>query len=253
MTRIITVANQKGGVGKTTTVINLSASLAVAEKNVLVIDLDPQANATSGLGVRLNGNSPSVTEFLIEGRFDDAMVVPLDLPNLKLLPADSRLLAAQTELATARDRESRLKKALSGVPQYFDYILIDCPPSLSVLTLNALAACNSVLIPVQCEYYALEGLSQLMDTINLVRRRINPNLQIEGVLLTMYDTRLNLAKDVREEVQKYFGSKVYNTIIPRNVRLGEAPSLGKPLILYNAASRGAESYLALASEMLAIG
>lgn len=248
MTKIISIANQKGGVGKTTTAINVSSLLAAAEKKTLLVDIDPQANSSSGLNIR--DHSPSVYEVLIgQAEVKDA-IIDSYMPFLDLLPSNINLVGAQIELVEMHDREKALKSALDPITANYDYIIIDCPPSLGLLTLNSLAASDSVLIPVQCEYFALEGLGQLLNTINIVKKHYNPELMIEGVLLTMFDTRLNLSHQVAEEVRKYFGDKVYKTVINRNVRISESPSYGKPIILYDAISIGAKNYMALTSEFL---
>ncbi|MFA4923436.1 MAG: AAA family ATPase [Ignavibacteriaceae bacterium] len=248
MGKIITVANQKGGVGKTTTAINISASLAAAEKQILLIDIDPQANSSSGLSI--TNRTPSIYEVLIGTRSIKEVIIPSFMPFLNILPSNINLVGAEIELVDMENRERLLKERLSEISNDYDYVIIDCPPSLGLLTLNALAASNSVLIPVQCEYFALEGLGQLLNTINIVKQNFNPKLSIEGVLLTMYDIRLRLSQQVAEEVQKFFGEKVFKTIIHRNVRLSEAPSYGKPILLYDAISTGAKNYIALASELL---
>ncbi len=251
MSRIIAIANQKGGVGKTTTAINLGASLAVAEKKTLVVDIDPQGNATSGLGVEDRESRATVYDILIEGKsIADTTVKGVHFPCLDLVPSTRDLVGAEIELVEAPNRERVLSRALNEVREEYDYILVDCPPSLGLLTLNTLTAADSVMIPIQCEFYALEGLSQLLNTVRLVQRGLNPELDIEGVLLTMFDRRLNLSKQVAAEAREYFGSKVYRTSIPRNVRLAEAPSFGEPIVLYDVLSAGAQAYLALASEMI---
>lgn len=248
MGKIISIANQKGGVGKTTTAINVSSLLAAAEKKTLLVDIDPQANSSSGLSIR--NYSPSVYEVLIgQAKIKDA-IIDSYMPFLDLLPANIHLVGAEIELVEMHDREKALDDALESIKENYEYIIIDCPPSLGLLTLNSLAASNSVLIPVQCEYFALEGLGQLLNTINIVKKHYNHKLTIEGVLLTMFDTRLNLSHQVAEEVRKYFGDKVYNTVINRNVRISESPSYGKPIILYDAISIGAKNYMALTSEFL---
>jgi chromosome partitioning protein len=257
MKRILAIANQKGGVGKTTTTVNLAASIANAGHRVLVVDMDPQANATSGLGFP-KGTLP---EGVYEGLAPDERGIeaprPLreltqltEVPNLWLVPSTRDLAGAEVELVSVKRREWRLRDALSPVANQYDYILIDCPPSLGLLTLNALVAASAVVIPMQCEYYALEGLSALTETIEMVKAAFNPELQIEGILLTMVDPRMNLTQAVADEVRTHFDGKVYNTIIPRNVRLSEAPSHGKPILLYDARSTGCQSYLALAQELL---
>lgn len=252
MAKIIAIANQKGGVGKTTTAINLGASLAVSEKRTLVVDIDPQGNASSGLGLEGRDRLPGVYDVLVNGlAAKDCIVSGLHFDHLDLLPSKRDLVGAEIELVEAGDRERVLTRALEPLRDDYDFILVDCPPSLGLLTLNTLTAADSVLIPIQCEFYALEGLSQLLNTVRLVQKGLNPGLEIEGVLLTMYDKRLNLSKQVREEAQEYFGPKVYRTRIPRNVRLAEAPSFGKPIVLYDALSQGAQSYLALAREVIA--
>jgi chromosome partitioning protein len=248
MVKVIAIANQKGGVGKTTTSINLSSSLAAAEKKTLLIDIDPQSNSSSGLSV-IN-HSPSVYEVLI-GTIDiNDAIINTYMPFLDMLPANINLVGAEIEMVDLENREGLLKKALSGLHREYDYIIIDCPPSLGLLTLNALTSADSVLIPVQCEYFALEGLGQLLNTVNIVKQHFNKNLTIEGVLLTMFDTRLKLSHQVAEEVKKYFGDKVFGTIIHRNVRISESPSFGKPVILYDAVSSGSKNYISLASELL---
>jgi chromosome partitioning protein len=252
VSRIIAIANQKGGVGKTTTAINLGACLAVAEKKTLVIDMDPQGNATSGLGIDKEEVERSIYDVLIEGMpLADAIIPNVHFPYLDVLPATRDLVGAEVELVNRRNRENILRDAIEAIRGRYEYVLIDCPPSLGLITLNTLAAADSVLIPIQCEFYALEGLSQLLNTVTIVQKNLNPRLQIEGVLLTMYDGRLNLSRQVAEEAKEYFGPKVYRTTIPRNVRIAEAPSFGKPIVLYDVVSVGAKSYLSLAKEVIA--
>jgi len=251
MGRVIAIANQKGGVGKTTTAINLGASLAIAERDTLVIDCDPQGNATSGFGLRKDGDRPSIYECLVDGTgLAEAVRREVHFPHLSVIAASRDLAGAEVELMGRQGRERVLRDKLEAIRDEYDYILIDSPPSLGLLTLNALAAADSVLIPIQCEFYALEGLSQLLNTVRLVQRGINPDLEIEGVLLTMYDSRLNLAKQVVTEAREYFGAKVFETTIPRNIRLAEAPSFGKPIALYDVLSTGARGYLSLARELI---
>ena len=254
MARIVAVANQKGGVGKTTTTINVAASLAAAEQRVLLVDVDPQANLTSGVGQRGKAaSSGTVYDALtgIEPRGDyRPFVVPTAIDRLKLLPADRNLTGAEIELVTLSRREERLRVLLESARDDFDYVFIDCPPSLGLLTLNALVAADAVLIPLHCEYFALEGLADLVGTMRRVRAGLNPGLDIDGVLLTMFDERTNLGQQVAREVREFFKEKVYRTVIPRNVRLGEAPSHGLPVMLYDVKSRGAEAYFALAREIL---
>ncbi len=244
------VANQKGGVGKTTTAVNLSSCLAVAEKKTLLIDLDPQANTTSGIGLDKNKMELSVYDVIIGNKPLVEVIRPTDLSFLNVVPSSIALVGAEVEMVSMMLRETILKRAVEPVAERYDYIIIDCPPSLGLLTLNALSAAHSVIIPIQCEYYALEGLSQLIHTIQLVQKNLNPSLEIEGVLLTMYDGRLNLSRQVADEARKYFNNRVYNTVINRNVRLSEAPSFGKPIILYDILSTGAENYMALTKEVL---
>ena len=251
MGRIIAVANQKGGVGKTTTTINLAASLAAAERRVLAVDADPQGNLTSGLGRKADKPRPSLYEVLIDQQPLDEILLATDLEHLVLAPADRNLTGAEVELVPLMAREYRLKEALAGVAERFDYVLVDCPPSLGLLTVNALAAADSVLVPLQCEYFALEGVSELMSTMRRVQRALNRRLEIEGVLLTMVDERTNLTQQVMGEIRAHFKDKVFKASIPRSIRLGEAPSFGKPIILYDIRSRGAEAYLDLAKEMMA--
>ncbi len=250
MARIIAIANQKGGVGKTTTAINLGACLAAAERRTLVLDIDPQGNATSGLGLETD-DTPSIYEVMVDREpIANAIRPSGHLPHLDVLPATRDLVGAEVELVERERREFVLEGALQPIEGQYDYILVDCPPSLGLLTVNTLAAAGSVLIPIQCEFYALQGLSQLLNTVRTVQRGLNPDLEIEGVLLTMYDRRLNLSKQVAEEATEYFGERVFRTTIPRNVRLAEAPSFGKPIILYDILSQGAQSYLALARELI---
>ena len=250
MARIISVANQKGGVGKTTTTVNLGACLAQDGKKVLLIDSDAQGNATSGLGVRKPDVKQDIYDVLVNEVSIKETIIKTSRENLSIVPATLQLAGAEIELTSMMARESRLKSALAEVSDEYDFILVDCPPSLGHLTINAFTASDAILIPVQCDYYALEGLSQLLNTVRLVQKHFNPGLEIEGVLLTMYDARTNLGAEVVEEVRRYFQEKVYDTIIPRNVRLSEAPSHGKPIIDYDPRSKGAEVYQALAKEVL---
>lgn len=250
MAQIISVANQKGGVGKTTTTVNLGACLASLGKKVLLVDMDAQGNATSGVGIRKPDVTRDIYDVLVNELPIDEATLITEHENLSIVPATLQLAGAEIELTSMMARESRLKGSLAEVSSQYDYILIDCPPSLGHLTINSFTASDSILIPVQCEYYALEGLSQLLNTVRLVQKHFNPELEIEGVLLTMYDARTNLGNEVVEEVRKYFREKVYETIIPRNIRLSEAPSHGKPIIDYDPRSRGAEVYQALAKEVV---
>jgi chromosome partitioning protein len=250
MSKVITIANQKGGVGKTTTAINLAAGVAVAEFSTLLIDTDPQANSTSGLGFDARELSKSVYDALINGADPHEMVTKTEMPYLSLLPSNINLVGAEVELVDMENRERVMLGIVQQLRDEYDYIFLDCPPSLGLLTLNSLVASDSVLIPVQCEYYALEGLGQLLNTINMVKRNLNPHLEIEGVLMTMFDSRLRLSNQIVDDVKKYFGEKVYSTIISRNVRLSEAPSYGKPVLLYEAVSSGARNYMELAKEFL---
>ncbi|MCC3359352.1 ParA family protein [Bacillus sp. HNG] len=253
MGKIISISNQKGGVGKTTTSVNLSACLAYVGKRVLLVDIDPQGNATSGCGIEKANVDQCIYDVLVDDVEAKDVTVPTTVENLYMIPATIQLAGAEIELVPTISREVRLKRALDEVRDQYDYIIIDCPPSLGLLTLNALTASDTVIIPVQCEYYALEGLSQLLNTIRLVQKHLNTDLMIDGVLLTMLDARTNLGIQVIEEVKKYFQDKVYKTIIPRNVRLSEAPSHGEPIIIYDPKSRGAEVYLDLAKEVIVNG
>lgn len=251
MARIIAIANQKGGVGKTTTAINLGASLAVAEQRTLIVDIDPQGNATSGLGIEKDPSLPTIYDVLVDQRpIQECTLKARHFPSLDVVPSTRDLVGAELELVDRPDRERVLKGALDHVRSLYDLILVDCPPSLGLLTLNTLTAADSVLIPIQCEFYALEGLSQLLSTVRLVQRNLNPALDIEGVLLTMFDRRLNLSRQVADEAREYFGARVFETAIPRNVRLAEAPSFGQPIVTYDVLSAGAQSYLELARELL---
>jgi chromosome partitioning protein len=248
MGKIISVTNQKGGVGKTTTAINLSASLALSGKKVLLIDMDPQANASSGLGIE--ADSRGIYELLLGDASQEEVICCTEIETLKIIPSRVDLTGAEIELVSKESREKVLKSALNGVREEFEFVIIDCPPSLGLLTLNALAVSNSVLIPMQCEYYALQGLSHLLKTLKLIKKSINPDLKVEGILLTMFDSRTLLAAQVKDQVQKYFSDFLLKTIIPRNVRLSEAPSHGKPIVLYAGRSRGADSYVELAKEII---
>ncbi|MEA1987378.1 MAG: AAA family ATPase [Candidatus Marinimicrobia bacterium] len=253
MAKKIVIANQKGGVGKTTTAINLAASISAMEHKVLVIDIDPQANASSGLGIDVNKVENTIYEVLIEDLEIKKTIAKTSLNYLDVVPAHPRLVGAEVELINMIARETKLKKAVKSIEKDYEFIFIDCPPSLNVLTINSFACADTVLIPIQCEYFALEGLTQLLNTIRLIQKNINKKLDIEGVVLTMYDSRLNLSRLVKEEVEQYFGDKVYKTVIDRNVRLGEAPSYGKPIITFDINSSGARNYMQLAKEFIKNG
>lgn len=253
MGSIIAVANQKGGVGKTTTTINLAACLGVAEKRTLLVDFDPQGNSTSGVGVDRDKCTPSIYDALIKALPATQVIMRQVVEGVDIMPSNRDLAGAEVELVPLEDREKRLQQVLMQVVDAYDYILIDCPPSLGLLTINALTAAHSVLLPLQCEYYALEGIGRLISVVKLVRQKLNPTLDIEGVLLTMYDSRTLLTRRVEEEARRYFGSTVYQTVIPRNVKLGEAPSHGQPIIYYDIGSSGADAYLRLTKEVLEHG
>ena len=247
-TKTISVLNQKGGVGKTTSAVNVASFLAITETPVLLIDMDPQANASTGIGI--SNKKLSIYDLLINNTNINNTIYKTDIDFLDIIPSDSKLAGAEIELVSMFTRETIFKQIIENIMGKYKYIIIDCPPSLGLLTINALTASNSIIIPIQCEYYALDGLSQLLNTIRLVQKNLNSNLEIEGILITMFDSRLNLSQQVLKEVQDYFGDKVYKTLINRNVKLGEAPSHGKPIILYDASSTGAQNYMNLVSEIL---
>lgn len=250
MTKIISIFNQKGGVGKTTTNVNLCAALALDGKKVLSIDIDPQANSTSGFGVNKNDVEFTIYDILINGYDINKTIVETQIENLSIVPANIQLSGAEIELATSINRERTLREEIKKIKENYDFIIIDCPPSLGLLSLNALTASQTVIIPIQCEYYSLEGVGQLIETIRLVKKTLNPELDVEGVLLNMFDGRTNLSIQVVEEVKKYFKNKVYRTVIPRNIRLAEAPSFGQPIMLYDDKSKGSEAYIKLAKELV---
>lgn len=250
LAKVIAVANQKGGVGKTTTAVNLSACMAAKGRKVLLVDVDPQGNASSGVGVDKNTVQKSIYNVLIEDLDIKETITATPVENLDISPSSIRLAGAEIELVSAMSRESRLKSAIQSIRNEYDFIIMDCPPSLGLLTINSLTAADTILVPIQCEYYALEGLGQLMNTVRLIQKHLNPSLDVEGVVLTMFDSRTNLSIQVVDDVKKHFRNKVYRTVIPRNVRLSEAPSYGLPIILYDEKSKGAECYMELADEVI---
>ncbi|HLP34724.1 MAG TPA: AAA family ATPase [Amoebophilaceae bacterium] len=250
MGKIVAIANQKGGVGKTTTAINLAASLAVLEKKTLLIDVDPQANASSGVGIKPEDVAHSIYECIVEAIDPKLLIKTTSISNLDLLPSHINLVGAEVEMVNFKNREGRIREGLKSLVDNYDYIIVDCAPSLGLITINALTAANSLIIPVQCEYFALEGLGKLLNTTKIIQSRLNPNLEIEGILMTMYDARLRLANQIVAEVKKHFQSMVFETIIPRNIKLSEAPSFGMPAVIYEADSKGAVSYLSLAEEII---